>query len=143
MSSRDDELLRAVARVTAAYVGMAEVPPEEIGGVIGEVARSFRNLAANGGTREAGAAEPRLTPARIRKSITPDALISFEDGRPYKILKRHLAAHGLTPQDYRTKWGLPFDYPMVAPNQSAARSQIARRVGFWKKEGHGAGAKAV
>ena len=143
MSLRNDELLRAVARVVAAYVAKATLAPQEISGVVNEVAGSFRTLDDTGGAPAAGAAEARLTPARIRKSITPDALISFEDGRPYKILKRHLAAHGLTPQEYRTKWGLPYDYPMVAPSQSAARSQIARRVGFWKKEGHAARAKAV
>ena len=93
MSSRDDELLRAVARVTAAYVGMAEVPPEEIGGVIGEVARSFRSLAANGGTREAGAADPGAAVvcaragAEINRAAAPASrkwvfMTGFPLGRP-------------------------------------------------------------
>ena len=66
------------------------------------------------------------------RSVTPDALISFEDNKPYKTLRRHLATHGLTPEQYRDKWGLPRDYPMVAPNYSAARSQMAKQLGAGK-----------
>jgi predicted transcriptional regulator len=70
------------------------------------------------------------SPSVIRKSITPDGLISFEDGRPYKTLKRHLSRFGLTPDEYREKWGLPFDYPIVAPSYAQKRSQIAHSFGF-------------
>lgn len=69
----------------------------------------------------------------IRASITPDALVSFEDGKHYKTLKRHLAGRGLTPVAYREKWGLPPDYPMVAPNYSAVRSALARANGLGRK----------
>jgi predicted transcriptional regulator len=73
---------------------------------------------------------PRATPAQIKKSITPDALISFIDGRPYKSLKRHLTTRGLTPAEYRQKWGLPSDYPMVAANYAAQRSELAKSLGL-------------
>mgnify|MGYP002381809989 CR=1 FL=1 len=83
----------------------------------------------------------RTTPAQVRKSITPEALISFEDGRSYKTLRRHLATHGLTPDEYREKWGLPADYPMVSANYSAARSAMAKSLGLGQK-GRAAGASA-
>lgn len=71
--------------------------------------------------------------AEIKKSIGDGALISFEDGKPYKSLKRHLGTRGLTPEDYRTKWGLPSDYPMVHPAYSAQRSELARAIGLGSK----------
>ena len=141
MSERTAPLLWAVTQVVSAHVANASVQPREIGVIIGAVAASFTSLGE--ATPESVPGETRPSAAKIRKSITPDALISFEDGRPYKILKRHLAALGLTPDDYRAKWGLPYDYPMVAPNQSAARSQIARQVGFWRKDVHGSRSKAL
>lgn len=70
------------------------------------------------------------TPAEVRKSIQPDALISFLDGRPYKTLKRHLSSHGLNPHSYRARFGLPDDYPMVAAAYSQYRSEIAKAVGL-------------
>jgi predicted transcriptional regulator len=78
----------------------------------------------------------------IRKSITPDFLISLEDGKKYKTLKRHLAKLGLTPEEYRAKWGLPGDYPMVAPNYAARRSELARSSGLGQQR-RKAAAKAV
>ncbi len=72
----------------------------------------------------------RPTAAQIRKSITPDFLISFEDGKQYKSMKRSLALKGLTPEQYREKWGLPKDYPMVSPNYAAARSAMAKSMGL-------------
>jgi predicted transcriptional regulator len=72
----------------------------------------------------------KATPAQIRKSITRDALISFEDGKPYKTLKRHLTTFGLTIEQYRAKWGLPADYPTVAPSYSEARSAMAKALGL-------------
>jgi len=78
----------------------------------------------------------------IRKSITPDFLISLEDGKKYKTLKRHLGKLGLTPDEYRAKWGLPADYPMVAPNYAARRSELARSSGLGQQRRRAA-AKAV
>jgi predicted transcriptional regulator len=100
----------------------------------GEIATIVRSIhEALGRAEQGGSAEPespRLTSAQVRKSITPDALISFEDGRRYKALRRHLAKYGLTPQQYRSKWGLPGDYPMVSLNYSQARSKMAKAVGL-------------
>lgn len=78
-------------------------------------------------------APERKSKADIRKSIGDSALISFEDGKPYKSLKRHLGTRGMTPEDYRTKWGLPSDYPMVHPTYSAQRSELARAIGLGSK----------
>ena len=72
----------------------------------------------------------RPTAAQIRKSITPDALTSFVDGKRYKTLKRHLSKHGLDPHSYRAKFGLPTDYPMVSPSYSEARSALAKNIGL-------------
>jgi predicted transcriptional regulator len=66
----------------------------------------------------------------VRRSVTPDYLISLEDGRQYKSLKRHLASRGMTPDEYRAKWGLPKDYPMVAANYAAMRADLAKRIGL-------------
>ncbi|WP_018262502.1 MucR family transcriptional regulator [Methylobacterium sp. WSM2598] len=73
---------------------------------------------------------PKATPAQIKKSITPDALISFIDGKPYKSLKRHLTGHGMTPAEYREKFGLPPTYPMVPENYAKARSALAKALGL-------------
>ena len=85
-------------------------------------------------------APDRKSKAEIKRSIGDAAMISFEDGKPYKSLKRHLGTRGLTPEDYRAKWGLPSDYPMVHPAYSAQRSQLARAIGLGSK---GRQAKAV
>jgi predicted transcriptional regulator len=69
----------------------------------------------------------------IKKTITPDFLISLEDGRRYKTLRRHLAGRSLTPEQYREKWGLPRDYPMTAPNYAAMRSELAKSLGLGRK----------
>ena len=92
----------------------------------------------------AAAAEPEqkeLVPAvAIRKSVTPDYIVSLEDGRKFKSLKRHLAGtYGMTPDEYRAKWGLPRDYPMVAPNYAKARSDLAKRMGLGRKSRRRAG----
>ena len=78
----------------------------------------------------------KLKPAQIRKSITPDGLVSFIDGKSYKTLKRHLTKHGMDPDTYRERFGLPADYPMVAPSYAANRSALAIASGFGTKERH-------
>jgi predicted transcriptional regulator len=78
-------------------------------------------------------AEKPVPAVAIKKSVTPDYIISLEDGRQYKSLKRHLSGRGLTPAEYRTKWGLPHDYPMVAPNYAAQRSEMAKAIGLGRK----------
>jgi predicted transcriptional regulator len=94
----------------------------------------YEALVATGSEPAAPVEEEPLTPAvPVRRSITPDFLISLEDGKRYKTLKRHLAGLGLTPEAYRRKWGLADHYPMVAPNYSATRSALAKAAGLGRK----------
>jgi predicted transcriptional regulator len=79
-------------------------------------------------------AEKALAKVSVKKSVTPDFLICLDDGKPFKSLKRHLAQLGMTPDEYRAKWDLPPDYPMVAPNYSASRSALSKAAGFGKKK---------
>ena len=122
-----------VAEVSSAYFSTNQARVADIPDVIRNVAEALRTA---GGHDEAAAAvgepaeRPRPSRAQIRASIRPDALISFEDHKPYKTLGRHLAARGLTADSYRAKWGLPDDYPMVAPSYSAARSRLAKQMGL-------------
>lgn len=145
MSTDNENLRELVAEVAAAYFANSHVGVSEIPNVVSQIAQSLSSIGApapEAAPSEAPAEEPqqrKLTPAQIRKSITPDHLISFEDNKPYKTLKRHLTGRGLTPDQYREKYGLARDYPMVAPNYSAARSEMARNVGLGQK-GRGGGA---
>ncbi|WP_244479733.1 MucR family transcriptional regulator [Methylobacterium sp. Leaf111] len=91
--------------------------------------------ALTSGNAKAAEKQRVLTQAEIRRSIQPQGLISFEDGKAYKTLRRHLARLGLTPEAYRAKWGLPVDYPMTASDYSAQRSQLARDLGLGKSRG--------
>ena len=127
----DDEaqsLLEMTAEIVAAYVGSNTVAANQIPGLISSIHSALANI-----NEPPPAPEPettKKTTAQIRKSITPDALISFEDGKPYKTLKRHLAGRGLTIAEYKSKWGLPNDYPSTAPNYSAQRSALAKQLGL-------------
>jgi predicted transcriptional regulator len=123
------DLIELSASLVAAYVAHNHLSAAELPGLLRSVHGALTGLreasAATGAP--AGAAEA-LTPAQIRKSITPDALISFIDGKPYKTLKRHLTIHSLDPVTYRTRFGLPSDYPMVCASYSAKRSQLAKAI---------------
>jgi predicted transcriptional regulator len=114
------------ADVVSAYVANNSVRTADLPDLIASVHRALQGLNA------AQQAEPekREPPVSIRKSITPDFLISLEDGRRYKSLKRHLKGRGLTPEQYREKWGLPRDYPTVAPNYAKQRSELAKALGL-------------
>jgi predicted transcriptional regulator len=118
------------AEIVAAYVSNNHVALGDLPALIAIVQDGLAGLSAAivPGSEEASP-EPQ-TPAQIRKSITPDALISFIDGKPYKSLKRHLTKHGLDPQSYRRQYGLPVDYPMVAASYSERRSEISREIGL-------------
>jgi len=134
--SEDDRVKEMVAEVAAAYFSNSHVPQAEISNVIREIATALSSVGQAARTSEsepAAEAPATATPAQVRRSITPAALISFEDGKPYKTLKRHLTTRGMTPDQYREKWGLPRDYPMVAPNYSAARSRMAKTLGLGQK----------
>ena len=126
----DDTHIQLTTGIVAAYVGSNDVSPEDLPILIRSVHAA---LGALGAPEEAAAPAIKLTPAQIRRSITPDALISFEDSKPYKQLKRHLTTRGMTPADYRAKWGLPKDYPMVAATYTAIRSALAKAAGLGQK----------
>ena len=114
------------ADIVSAYVANNSVPQSELPTVIASVHAALQNL----GAPKAAEVERPEPPVPIKKSITPDYLISLEDGRGYKSLKRHLTGRGLTPDQYRQKWGLPSDYPMVAPNYAKQRSELAKSLGL-------------
>lgn len=116
------------ADIVAAYVSNNSVPAAELSTLIASIYSALSGLGQSGAS-EAPAVE-KLTPAQIRKSITPDALISFVDGRPYKTLKRHLAGNGMTIEEYRERFGLPRDYPSTAANYSAQRAAMAKSIGL-------------
>lgn len=118
-------LIELSANIVSAYVSKNAVPLAELPTLIGTIHAALTGLGTPAET--APKLEPRVP---IRKSITPDALISLEDGRPYKTLKRHLSKLGLTPEQYRTKWGLPPDYPMVAARYAERRSELAKSLGL-------------
>jgi predicted transcriptional regulator len=116
------------AYIVASYVDTNTLAADQVPDLIGAVYQALGALGEEPAKVELAA--ERLSPARIRKSITAEALISFQDGKPYKQLKRHLSALGMTPDQYRTKWGLPKDYPMVSPAYSALRSALAKAAGL-------------
>jgi predicted transcriptional regulator len=120
------DLVGLTADVVSAYLSQNQVQVSEIPALIDGVHAAFVRLGSPAAP-EPVRPEP---PVPIRKTITPDAIISLEDGKPYKTLKRHLTGRGLTPQQYREKWGLPADYPMAAPNYSAKRSELAKAIGL-------------
>lgn len=114
--------------VVSAYVSNNSIPTADLAGLIDAVYQALHGLKTSSG--EAQDKTEKATPAQVRKSITPDALISFEDGKPYKTLRRHLTIRGLTPEMYRAKHGLPVDYPMTSATYSAQRSALAQSLGL-------------
>ena len=128
--SQDDPLVEQAAQIVSAYVTSNRVAAGALPDVIRAVHAALAALASGASSAPAADEVEKATPSQIRKSITPDALISFIDGKPYKILKRHLGKHGLDPYSYRARYGLPADYPMVAANYAAQRSELARAIGL-------------
>jgi predicted transcriptional regulator len=123
-----------VGELVAAYVSNNSVPIAELPGLIAKMHTAIAGLASGtpGISREAAAESniEKLMPAQIRKSVRDDGITSFIDGKTYKTLKRHLSAHGLDPRSYRERYGLPADYPMVAPSYAATRSALAKAIGL-------------
>jgi predicted transcriptional regulator len=134
----EDQLLRMTTEVVAAYVSNNTLPTGQLADVIASVYSSLRALDHGPMEGRGDAIKPAVP---VRKSITPDYLICLEDGKKLKMLKRHLrSTYGLTPDAYRAKWGLPADYPMVAPNYAEQRSTFAKQIGLGRS-GSGRGAK--
>jgi predicted transcriptional regulator len=126
----DSNLTQLTADIVSNYVGANHVSAEELSGLIQTTYAALQGIAT--GASAPAAESAKLVPAvPIKKSITSDFLISLEDGRKYKSLKRHLrTAYNMTPDDYRAKWNLPKDYPMVAPAYAASRSALAKSMGL-------------
>ena len=127
----EHDLRRLAAEIVAAYVSANSVSAAQLPDIIRSVVDALASL---DGQAEAPKAEALRPTVSIRKSITPDYLICLEDGKKLKMLKRHLrATYDMSPQDYRDKWGLPADYPMVAPSYAARRSAFAKQIGLGRK----------
>lgn len=122
------ELLEMTADIVSAYVGNNTVAAETLPSLIANIHAALSGV-SNGPVEVEP--EPKEPAVPIRKSIAPDFLICLEDGRKFKSLKRHLRTkYDMSPEEYRTKWGLPKDYPMVAPNYAKARSELAKQMGL-------------
>ena len=119
----ESSYIQLTANIVSAYVSNNTVPSAEIPNLIGQIHSAL--LRVSGG-QVPTPAEPLKPAVPLKRSITSDYLVCLEDGKKFKSLKRHLRTqYGMTPEQYREKWGLPPDYPMVAPNYAAARSQLA------------------
>ena len=132
-TENDDIYLELTGDVISAYVANNPVSTSELPSLINEVYSAFRKT----DKRQSQEQEMRSKPAvPVKKSMTDDYIICLEDGKKFKSLKRHLRSHyDMSPEEYREKWGLPFDYPMVAPNYAKARSALARKMGLGRKPG--------
>ena len=126
--------IELAAEIVTAYVARNSVPRSELSALFEAVHAAVASLAI-GGESAPPPVEAQAPAVSIRKSVTPDYLSCLEDGKQFKSLKRHLAAHGLTPEQYRSKWKLPSDYPTVAPNYAAARSVLAKKIGLGQIRG--------
>ncbi|GJD52239.1 Transcriptional regulatory protein ros [Methylobacterium crusticola] len=127
---QETDLIERAADIVSAYVSNNSVPMTDLPALISAVHTSLARLGLG---NEAGEQEKPTPLMPIKRTVTPDYLISLEDGRQYKSLKRHLATRGLTPEQYRQKWGLPHDYPMVAANYAAQRSELAKSSGLGRR----------
>jgi len=137
----EEELLRMTADVVAAYVSNNVLPTAQLAEVIGAVFQSLKALEGKGADAKT---EPLRPAVPVRKSVTPDYLVCLEDGKKLKMLKRHLrSTYNLTPDEYRLKWGLPADYPMVAPNYAEQRSAFAKKIGLGRGNGRQSTKRAV
>jgi predicted transcriptional regulator len=128
------------AQLTVAWLGNPNVraAADEVPGFLRNVHATLNELSGSGGTgvSTSDENETAYVPAvPVRSSVKPDHILSLIDGKKYKLLKRHLARHGLSPQEYRERYGLKADYPMVAPNYAASRRALAHKIGLGRKPG--------
>jgi MucR family transcriptional regulator, transcriptional regulator of exopolysaccharide biosynthesis len=124
----NSDLIDLAAEIVSAYVSNNSVPASDLPNLIAEVHRALNSTHAGTTEPEPEPLKPAVNPKR---SVFPDYIVCLEDGKKFKSLKRHLRTHyDLSPEEYREKWGLPADYPMVAPNYAAARSQLAKQMGL-------------
>ena len=140
-SVENDELVQLTADIVSAYVSNNKVSSEELGKLIEQVHGALKRAPAGDAAPEPEPPEPAVS---VRRSVTPDYIVCLEDGKKFKSLKRHLQGeHGLSPDEYRSRWGLARDYPMVAPNYARARSDLAKSMGLGRKSGAGNDGLAV
>jgi predicted transcriptional regulator len=122
------ELVELTARIVSAYVSNNTIVASDLSQLINETHAALRRATGNTVQPEREEPKPKVP---VKKSVMPDYIICLEDGKKFKSLKRHLRTHyNLTPEEYREKWGLPHDYPMVAPNYARARSDLAKKMGL-------------
>jgi predicted transcriptional regulator len=127
MEERAD-VIEMTADIVSAYVGANTVSAADLPSLIQSVHRALAGMSGESQVAEAAPQEPAVS---LKRSITPEFLICLEDGRKFKSLKRHLRTkYNMSPEDYRAKWGLAKDYPMVAPNYAKARSDLAKQMGL-------------
>jgi predicted transcriptional regulator len=140
MTTETPNYIELAADIVSAFVSNNSVPTAELPSLIKNVHAALQNVSQPAAMQEEAKPAPAVS---IKKSLTPDYLISLEDGKQYKSLKRHLGKLGLTPEAYREKWGLPRDYPMVAPNYAAKRSELAKSLGLGQIRSKAAQAKTA
>ena len=127
-NTANGNFIELTAEIVSAYVSNNTVPASDIPVLINQVHAALSRVSAKSGV---GAAEPLKPAVSLKKSVTPEYIVCLEDGKRFKSLKRHLRTqYNMTPEQYRDKWGLGADYPMVAPNYAAARSQLAKQMGL-------------
>ena len=126
----DADRLEQVTEIVSAYVSHNALSPSDLPKLIAETHKALQSLS---GAEAQPVVEDLKPSVPIRKSVTPDFIVCLDDGKKFKSMKRHLAGLGMTPDQYRTKWGLASDYPMVAPNYAATRSALARANGLGRK----------
>ena len=120
--------IELTAEIVSAYVSNNPVPATDMPGLINQVHSALVRISGGHSDTQPEPLKPAIS---VKKSITPDYIVCLEDGKKFKSLKRHLRTHyNLSPEEYREKWNLPHDYPMVAPNYAAARSQLAKQMGL-------------
>lgn len=123
------------ANIVSAYLSNNPTPSSEIPNIISQIHAALLRVSSG---RPETPAEPAKPAVSLKKSINPDYLVCLEDGKRFKSLKRHLRSqYNMTPEQYRDKWGLPADYPMVAPNYAVARSQLAKKMGLGQQRPKG------
>jgi predicted transcriptional regulator len=123
--------IELTATIVSAYVGNNPVPAAELPALINQVHGALTRVSGNGAAPVGVEQVPAKPAVSVKKSMTAEYLVCLEDGKRFKSLKRHLRTqYGMTPEQYREKWGLPADYPMVAPNYAVARSQLAKQMGL-------------
>ena len=128
----EDDILKLVTEIVSAYVSKNPVAAEDLPGLIRKVHATLGGFAGQAETR----ALPRTPAVPVRKSIQPDYIVCLEDGKRLKMLKRYLRSRfKLSPSEYRERWNLPPDYPMVAPNYAQKRSDFAKKIGLGKGDG--------